>query len=241
VSDPSRLITVIGRGHSGTRAIALTLQASGVYIGDYLNASSDLLPPQKMYDACRVLARHVVHNGGVDWDFSGLHEGPIDPEFINLVEEFLVSVLNDSSPSRGWKLPETTLAYPWIVRMFPDAHYIHWYRDPRDSILGGHVTDDLADFGVPYDATDDDLERRAISWKYQYEIIKATPAPKNVIEIRFEDFVLKQEETLGRMEAFLGMPLCRIAVRSDAVGRWRRTNKSVDFDFFAADIEALGY
>jgi hypothetical protein len=49
--------------------------------------------------------------------------------------------------------------------MFPEATYINWWRG--DSILGEHLTDDLSDFGVPYDRTNDVRERRAISWKYQ--------------------------------------------------------------------------
>ena len=64
------LVTIIGRGHSGTRAISHTLTASGVYMGEPLNVSGDLLPPDAMYEACRVMARHVVHLGGMRWDFS---------------------------------------------------------------------------------------------------------------------------------------------------------------------------
>ena len=66
------LITVIGRGHGGTRAMSHTLTASGVYMGSLLNTSGDLLPPQPMYDACRLIAKHVVWKGGLEWDFSQL-------------------------------------------------------------------------------------------------------------------------------------------------------------------------
>ena len=58
------LVTVIGRGHSGTRAMSHTLIASGVFMGNLLNRSGDLLPPQDMYDACRVLAKYVEWQGG---------------------------------------------------------------------------------------------------------------------------------------------------------------------------------
>ena len=57
------LITIIGRGHSGTRSISHTLSASGVFMGEPLNVSGDLLPPQKMYDACRVFAQYVKYLG----------------------------------------------------------------------------------------------------------------------------------------------------------------------------------
>jgi hypothetical protein len=61
--------------------------------------------------------------------------------------------------------------------------------DPRDCILGKHVTDDI-------------ILRRATSRNYQVEIVKATPAPRRFLSVRFEDFVLKQEEALCRLECF---------------------------------------
>src|SRR5512145_474234 len=108
------MITVIGRGHSGTRAMSHTLSASGVYMGAQLNASGDLIPPEDMYEACRVMARHVVYLGHQRWDFSKLHTMPIDPAFTRLIESFLASVLHSDAPRKGWKIPETTLVYPWI-------------------------------------------------------------------------------------------------------------------------------
>ncbi len=219
------LITIIGRGHSGTRAISHTLSASGVYMGEPLNGSGDLVPADPMYEACRVFARHVKWRGGLDWDWSATFEGPIPDEFVEKVRTYLAPVLASRASRRGWKLPETTLCCPWIQRMFPEARYIYWTRDPRDSILGGHLTDDLTDFGVPCPPADDPLVRRAVSWKYQYDLMKAVPRPTHWIAVRFEDFVLKQTETLERLEAFLGLPLKRIPVRTEAVGRWRRIEK----------------
>jgi len=235
------LVTIIGRGHGGTRAISHTLSESGVYMGAQLNRSGDLVPAEDLYEACRVMSRHVVHLGGLKWDFSKLHTMRIDPEFKRLVESYLASVLASEAENRGWKLPETTLIYPWIVRMFPDIKYIHWTRDPRDSILGAHLTDDLASFGVPYEKTDDVRLMRAISWKYQREIVKATPPPKHTIDVRFEDFVLKQDETLARVEAFLGIVLDKIEVNPEAVGRWKTDEGRHDFDFLRDDMKELGY
>ncbi len=218
-----------------------TLSQSGVFMGAKINESGDLIPPEDMYEACRVFARHVRHKGGFEWDFSAVLDGPIDPEFTRLVESYLSSVLSSSAAHRGWKLPETTLVYPWIVRMFPDAYYIHWVRDPRDCILGAHVTDDLADFGVPCEPTDDLMLKRAASWKYQRAIVKATPPPRRSIEVRFEDFVLHQERELRRLEECLGIPLERIEVRRDPVGRWKRCAGSPVFELFREEIRELGY
>jgi hypothetical protein len=235
------MITVIGRGHSGTRSMSHTLSASGVYMGEPLNNSGDLIPPEDMYEACRVMAKYVTHLGGLEWDFSKLHTMPIDPAFTRLIESFLSSVLNSKSENKGWKIPETTLVYPWIVRMFPDIKYIHWVRDPRDCILGDHVTDDLSRFGISYPKTDDIRLKRAISWKYQREIMKATPAPKNVISIRFEDMVFEQEKTLSKLEKYLGIPLTAIPMRTDSVGRYKTDTDVHMYDFFKEDMDECGY
>lgn len=271
------LITIIGRGHGGTRAMSHTLSASNVYMGEPLNQSGDLLPPQAMYEACRVLARHVRWLGDLRWDFSALHEMPIPQEFIQLIEQYLTTVLASEQPVKGWKIPETTLVFPWIVRLFPEIHYIHWVRNPRDNILARHLTDDLHDFGIDYPPVDDFLQARypqlwqeaveanaaapaegeenerspldelrlrasrAISWQYQYEIVKATPKPAKWLRIRFEDFVQQQEQTLTTLEEYLGIPLARIPVRAEAVGRYSVADGVNYFDFLDEGMRAYGY
>ena len=235
------LITIIGRGHSGTRMISHTLYASGVFMGRAINASGDKVPPQEMYDACRVMAKYVTWKGGLSWDFDALLAMSIDAEFKTRVASYLADVLDRKAEHKGWKLPETTLVFPWIVRMFPEAKYIYLVRDPRDCIIGRHLTDDLKDFGIQYPETDDERERRAISWKYQYEVVKATPLPKHFLTVRFEDFILKQEETLTHLEDFLEIPLARIIVRRDPVGRWKTDDGVHFFECFREAMAESGY
>jgi hypothetical protein len=239
------LVTIIGRGHSGTRAISHTLYASGVYMGASLNRSGDLIPPQDMYAACRILANYVEWKGGLEWDFSRLYTEPIPDEFTDSLRNYLKSVLDEHArhPDQlvGWKIPETTLIYPWIQRLYPEIKFIFWIRDPRDSILGRHLTDDLGDFGIAYPPTDDVRLCRAISWKYQYDIVKSAPKPKHWIEVRFEDFVRNQEAVLARLESYLSIPLGRIVVRPDSVERWKLDTEQHDFDFFAPAMGEYGY
>ncbi len=235
------LITVIGRGHSGTRAISHTLSASDVFMGAPLNVSGDLLPPQDMYYACRVLAKYVRWQGDLEWDWSALQAMDIPEEFTRLITGYLTSVRENNSPNKGWKIPETTLVFPWIVRMFPDIKYVFWIRNPRDCILGRHLTDNMLDFGIPYPATEDERLRRAISWKYQYDLVKSVPRPKHWIEVRFEDFVQKQDETLARLEEFLGIPLAKIPVKPDAVDRWKLDQGTSYYDFFEPAMREYGY
>jgi len=235
------VITVIGRGHSGTRAISHTLTASGVYMGASVNPSGDLIPPYDMYQACRVFGRYVKWMGELEWDFSRVHEMDIPEHFITLLERYLHSVLTHKRDLKGWKIPETTLIYPWIVRLFPDTHYIFWIRNPRDCILGRHVTDDMRDFGIQYPETEDERLRRAISWKYQYDLVKSTPKPEKWIEVRFEDFIMNQEETVERLEDFLEIPLGRIIVRPEAVNRWKDDDGKNYYDFFEPAMREYNY
>ncbi len=234
-------ITIIGRGHSGTRAMSHTLYTSGVFMGRTINPSGDKVPPGDLYDACRIFAKYVTWEGGLSWDFSRVMEMDIDPEFREKVESYLADVLENGNPHRGWKLPETTLIYPWIARMFPEIRYIHWIRDPRDGILADHKTDDLEKFGISYPPADDIRRQRAVSWLYQYRLMQATPKPAHVMTVRFEDFVLKQEETLRRLEGFLGIRLSRIVVRPDAVGRWKKASGDLQMDLLGEALEELGY
>jgi len=83
--------------------------------------------------------------------------------------------------------------------------------------------------------------RRAISWKYQYELMTMTPRPKHWLEVRFEDFVLRQEETLTRLETFLEFPLARVVVRRDSVARYKMDAENNYFDFFEPAMRTHGY
>ena len=235
------MVTIIGRGHSGTRAISYTLSASGFFMGEPLNQSGDLLPPQAMYDACRVLAPYVRWNGDLSWSWDALHAMAIPDEFTRLIHSYLTTVESSAAENRGWKIPETTLVFPWIQRLFPEIKYIFWIRNPRDCILGRHLTDDLKDFGIPYPETEDERLRRAISWKYQYDLVQAMPRPKYWLEVRFEDFVLQQEETIARIGDFLGAKLERIPVQAETVARWKLDQGINYYDFLAPAMKQLGY
>lgn len=215
------LVTIIGRGNSGTRILSKALFASGVFMGRQLNNSADTVPAASMYSACKIIARHVRWEGDLRWDFDRLHTMPVDSEFADLVHDYLEHILASRFARRGWKLPETTLAYPWIVRMLPAIKYVYMVRDPRDGLLGGHLTDDLRRADVECPELDSTYEQRVASWKYQYEIVKSTPQPRHFISVRFEDLVLDQEATMQRLEAFLEMPLARVVVDKTRVGRWK--------------------
>ncbi len=234
-------VTVIGRGHSGTRAMSHTLSQSGFFMGEPLNVSGDLLPPEAMYEACRIIARYIPWRGGLDWDFGPVQTMPIPGAFSDCIFRYLKSVREHPAADKGWKIPETTLCYPWIKRLFPEIRYIFWVRDPRDCVIGSHLTDDLADFGLEYPRTGDLLLRRAISWRYQNDLVRASGRPRHWLKVRFEDFVRQQERELQRLEQFLQRSLVRIPVRPEAVGR-HAGHPEIQFpDFLLPALREHGY
>ncbi|MFQ5560395.1 MAG: sulfotransferase [Nitrospinota bacterium] len=236
------VITVIGRGHSGTRAISQTLYASGVFMGNMINNSGDKLPQDSLYKACRVFGKYVHWRGGLSWDFETLHSMEMDHDFTRYLSDYLSDVIESKSIQKGWKIPETTLILPWLVRLLPEVKYIYIVRDPRDTIIGSnHPTDELNNFCVTYPETKDSALRRAISWKYQYDIVSATPKPENWIKIRYEDFVLKQDHVLHELEEFLGIPLAKIIVKKDSIGKWKQRPDLPDFDFLQPALSENGY
>lgn len=221
------MIIVIGRGHSGTRVIGQTLAESGVYMGKQ-NESYDTIPPDNIYLACRIFGDYVNYVGDNQWDFSKAVNTDVDEDFYRLVSEYTQGL-------QGWKLPETTLIFPWIVKMFPNAHYIYWVRDPRDSILKPYTRYSLRNFGVPYDwhkvrGEHNEAYRRALSCKYYHDIICDTPRPKNFHVIRFEEFIEDQETELKILSKFLNINLKVVPLKSGRVGQWKQYENNDEFN-----------
>jgi hypothetical protein len=212
------------------------------------NHSKDMVPPGPMYAAARLVGGLAWWNGAAEWEFTEMLETPPPAKefsrFQKLVKAYLWPIITKDHWREGpvgWKLPETLLTLPWLVQYKPNIHYIYWVRDPLDVILGPHVTDDLRKFGVQYWRTGNALLDRALSWKYQYDLVKSTPKPSHWLELRFEDYVLKQKETLERLEEFLGMKMVRLPVKYEAVGRWKKSGRGLGPELLDEARREMGY
>jgi hypothetical protein len=236
-------VTIIGRGHSGTRLLSKALTENGVYMGAPINHSHDLIPPNFMYKAMRLAGKYVTYKGNFEWDFSGLINQDPDDVFFYYLRRYLSSVIGyrENALYKGWKIPETTLIFPWLVRCFPEMKYIYWVRDPRDSILGKHLTDRFHFMNVPFERTEDALTARAASWKYQWDLVNAGPKPKHFLLVKYEDFILKQRQTRELIEDFLGIPLAHVEVNTDRMGLWERSSEHRDMPMLSAALKELGY
>jgi hypothetical protein len=234
------MIIVIGRGHGGTRLISRLLLENGVETGN-VNYARDMVPPHHMYDAADLYSSHVEYRGNCEWDFSRANAAELPAEFERSVDMYLAQIRDLPEP-KYFKLPETILCYPWIKRMFPDARYVHWVRDPRDAEL--HNSDwrpMWRRWGIETGALGERLVA-AMSWKYQYDIVKSVPTPERYIRIRYEDFCLDHEREVSRLSEFLQLALEPLQdIRSDAVYKWKRADDHETFSFLEPAIAELGY
>lgn len=221
----TKQIITVGRGHSGTRIVTHVLAASGVFVGK-VSGSGDHLPPFPMYKAVRQFG--LLVNGDLgEWDFSAAMATPPTQIYRDCISEYLQEFAGQDV--YGWKLPESVLALPWLVQLFPDAYFIHWVRDGRDNILSWHGTENewYKVLDEDYVLPEDRLIKAAYSWDYHEELIAQTPKPERWLKVRFEDFVMRQSHELHRLSEFLDMSLTPIAVNSEPVGRYLRDDVDI--------------
>ena len=236
-------IIIFGRSNSGTRVLPSCLEASGIFMGDPLNGSSDLIPPDDLYAACRMLGQHVIYQGKHQWDFSQVHQMGIPKEFQELLECYLQSLLASEAEIKGWKIPENTLILPWLVRLLPKAKFIHWVRHPEGSCSRLTGVDRLERWGIPckkFLIHEWNVKMRAISWKYHYDIVASTPSPKQFLRVRFEDYILDTKNTHAMIEQFLGFSFQRIELNKSKAGPYTKRYKS-RFRFLRPAMDALQY
>lgn len=213
-------VCIIGRGKSGTRIPAQLLLTGDGYIGKVMNASLDKTPFHYMYDAARLVGEYVEYRGNYQWDFNNLHSMPIPAQFKELIDTYLHDIYKEPNKNlKGWKLPETIFTYPLLVRHLPHIYYLFWHRDPYEVIRRHHGSQYLENYNINMPKLngetqhEKDLERRAVSWLYQWQIVQKTPKPANFINMSYGDFVNDPERETQRLEDFLGHKLGRIVVR----------------------------
>lgn len=241
--NENKTIIVLGRGHSGTRAIANLLQSNGIFLGYPLVDSSDLVPATPVYEACRIFGQKIVSTGNFSWNFDDAINAEIPKHFEELIAVYLRSFFESKWQWKGWKLPETTLIFPWIFRMFPDAYYLYLVRDPRDSVLRDHLTDDLGFFGIPTYSISETYQRRLLSWKYHFELIESSCrllSPKRFQTIHFERLVLNTEIVIQEISDFLGLQLHQIQMHAETVGRHKH-HPTIDTTLVSSAMQRLGY
>ena len=209
-------------------------------MGADLNLAWDKRPFQPMYEMARIAGRLIAFGPDEEWDFSELIAGPIPRIVSDLLDQFTSDLRGHKWV--GWKLPETCFVYPWLVRLIPQAFFIHWVRDPRDVIRSSHNSDDLRYWGVKGKSNGTIWEQRANSWKLQFDIVDKTPLPKHFVRLRLEDLVEFPEKMSTNLEEYLGAKIHLVEGVHGAIGRWRRNPDEYEYPpWMRHYLQLLGY
>ena len=275
-----KTICVIGKGHSGTGFLATILSKSGVYMGAKTNKDMDKFPVKNIHKTMSLPvgykigapiknARTFVDKATnecpiVEWDFSKMISWGIPNPVREEMKNYLEDLDEHDGELVGWKLTESNLIYPWLVRLYPDWYYIHLVRDVRDILSRPELTDteshtdlfnvkDYKSYPNKFFINEKTTLKKApfnhlvqaINWKYQLDIVKSIQAP-NYIRVTLEDLVMSQDEELKRLSEFLGYELKKIHIKEEVVESWKGRDGKVrenweEFSFLNDYMEELKY
>ena len=189
LNNPNTTI-IIGRGHSGTRILPKSLQDSGFYLGEPLNEALDLLPKPDIYQACNIFGPYVDQVDNYNWNFDRAVKAQIPSLFLELLTRYLDPLIRSDRKHIAWKIPQSNLIYPWLVRLFPKANFIHWVRHPETACSKLSGIDRLENWNIPakkFLFHSFNTKMRVISWKYHADIVMNSPKPQNLLRVRLED------------------------------------------------------
>ena len=229
-----KVICIIGKGHSGTRFLASTLQSSGVYMGEELNSSMDKGPYHTFFDIMDMPVNYVSSKINLpcnsEWNFSKMLTESIPSDFTDKFKKYIKDIEDYNGELAGWKLTENNLVYPWMARLYPDWYYIHLVRDVRDSFSRPEHSDTLKHtylFNIPSyipsrnkNTPPENHMVSALNWKYHLDIVKSAPV-ENYIRLKLEDLVTNQDEEIDKLSNFLGFKVKKIHAKPEVVESWR--------------------
>jgi len=136
IADLPPPIIVFNKSHSGSRLLAELLRGQGVFMGAELNDSRDALAFLPLVEAT-VLSYYP--------DYQALWQQAIWPDWLQeQISQTLDRHLAGYRPDAPWglKLCEATFILPLLVRLFPQARFVHLLRDGRDVAFSDHVASD---------------------------------------------------------------------------------------------------
>jgi LPS sulfotransferase NodH len=216
----SEPVVLLGRGGSGTRVLSELALANGVFLGNRVNVSGDSV---EWVEALYPLAVEAA-------DFGVAEGSERDASWRDALMRRAAAILGaagrEARDPWGWKLPETTVALPQVVRTFPRARVVHLVRHPVTiSLRRTHMTsrlDNPVGRAVLYAAyrtagrdarriaDDGEAVHNALSWDYQMrtvlDALDARPAGVRVMQLHYEDVCADPVAALAQVAAFLERP-----------------------------------
>jgi len=208
----------LGRGGSGTRILSEIAQSMDVFLGNRLNKSKDSVEwVDTIYE---IGSRRTVPNKGYQLE---------DSKALDLLHHRARDVLSagdwETGMPWGWKLPETMLIAPDVLRAFPKARFVHLVRHPVTSSLRRTHMTSRADNPIGHSVlvasyreagldvsrihTDEDYLRNAYTWLYQvkrvHEFANKNLNSKTYYLLRYEDVLQSSASYEQDLSNFTGL------------------------------------
>lgn len=208
-------IIITGRGGSGTRLLSKLMQGIDIFLGNEINETEDSIEwVGPIYDL--VVNRRSLKNGS----FNEKH--------INRLRENAKNILTIKECNTGlwgFKLPETMLCIPELLKAFPNAKIIHLVRHPVSiSMRRSHMTSRLNNpvgktvlhdaythfgFDVKGISNKEEYFNNAISWAYQLHLLTnfiCDASPKqHVLHVKYEEITTNPTKVLNSILDYLNM------------------------------------
>ena len=206
-------VIITGRGGSGTRLLSKLMQDLNLFLGNEINSTGDSTQwVGPVYDL-------VINE-------ISLKNNNFEQKHIDRLRANAKNILSSgkfSSGLWGFKLPETMLCLPELLKAFPNAKIIHLVRHPVSiSLRRSHMTSRLGNpvgktvlnnaykfFNLDVHAIEDkeDYFNNAVSWAYQLEqvltFVENDLSYSNYLQVKFENLIDHAEEALLSICEFL--------------------------------------
>ena len=214
-------IILYNKSHSGSRLLAESLMAQGVFLGAEINESRDSLPVLQVVED--VVTQYYPDYDRL-WRSTDGNQARLAVETGAAFNRHLAGYDSRQGQRWGWKLCETPYALPFFDFLFPAATVVHLIRDGRDVAWSDHVAPELPFWRKIYFNTDRiqhwqrrslanaAYERRpylynAIHWANSVTVGRAygTMLRERYWEIRYEDLCHDFSGSVSRLMANLGM------------------------------------
>ncbi|VTZ25413.1 Sulfotransferase family protein [Methylocella tundrae] len=216
--DPLEPIILLGRGGSGTRLLSAFAASNGIFLGNMLNATADSVEwVQDIYEL-------AIESTTVGVDAGSTRDAYWRERLRGTAGRILSAAGLPSDVAWGWKLPETMLALPQVLRAFPRARVVHLVRHPvTSSLRRTHMTSRLSNpvgqvvLPAAYVACglnpkniefDEPYLHNAVTWTYQVgnvcRALSKTLADERHLQLRYEEICANPVETHCELGKFLG-------------------------------------
>jgi len=212
-------VILCGMHRSGTAMLTGLLHKLGVYIGNDLEVNNESLKFMLLNDELLTYAHSF-------WDeISGCFSFFENDLAINEAVEIALKRITEKSFSKcylgskkvkdikvwGWKDPRNTLTFPIWNKVFPNAKVVIVYRNGVDSADSLVVRENNQNFDITipaYSSRNRSIEGAFELWE-QYNMFflkyKGIIKQENLIEIKYEDFLLNSKENIIKLISFLGL------------------------------------